>query len=81
MGLTEKNKEERLAFAREMKKRESDWGFIIFTDEYSFWTENMKPNKVWTNDPVKEEGTGTHGVKVHCWGGYKFLWSSAHRNL
>jgi len=68
LKLTEENKEERLAFAREMKKRESDWGFVMFTDECSFWTENMKPSKVWTNDPVKEEGTGTHGVKVHCWG-------------
>ena len=51
-----------------MKGRDLDWGFVVFADECSFWKENTKPNKLWTNEPLNEEGTGTKGIKVHCWG-------------
>ena len=66
--LTDQIKRERLEFARKMKAKESDWGFIIFTDECSFSQQDSKPKRVWTDTPDKEEGTGTHGFKVHCWG-------------
>ena len=66
--LTQEDMKERLNFTRGMKRRESDWCLIAFSDECSFWRINMKPNKVWTTDPLKEEGIGTKGIKVHCWG-------------
>jgi len=51
-----------------MKGRDLDWGFVVFTDKCSFWKENTKPNKLWTNEPLNEEGTVTKGIKIHCWG-------------
>jgi len=68
LKLTEENMKERFKFSQVMKKRESDWGFIVFSDECSFWQENTKPNKIWTEDPLGEEGTGTKGIKLHVWG-------------
>jgi len=68
LKLVKENITERLKFAREMKRRWIDWGFIIFTDECSFWREDMRPEKIWTDDPENEEGIGTHGIKIHCWG-------------
>lgn len=59
---------ERLRFAKEMLTRESDWGFTVFTDECSFWQTNTKPKKLWTDNPLNEEGVGEHGLKLHCWG-------------
>lgn len=73
LKLTKENVDKRLQFARNMKRRECDWGFVMFTDECSFWKENTKPNRLWTNDPLNEEGTGTHGIKVHCWGAISAL--------
>jgi len=70
--LTEENKTERLNFARLIKDRESDCSFIVFPVECSFWQENMKPKQLWTDSPADEEGTGTHGIKVHCWGSHRY---------
>ena len=68
LKLTNENMAQRFQFAKEMKRRLSDWGFVIFTDECSFWREDTRPKKLWTDDPLNEEGTGIHGIKVHCWG-------------
>jgi len=69
LKLTPDTMKERKKFANQMKLRESDWGFVIFTDECSFFQKDTKPKKLWTGDPLKEKGTGTHGLKVHLWGG------------
>jgi len=45
LKLAKENITERLKFAREMKRRWIDWGFIIFTDESSFWREKRDPRK------------------------------------
>jgi hypothetical protein len=66
--LTKERKDKRLSFAQEMLSKELDWGFTIFTDECSFWLSKCKPNRLWTEDPTLEQGTGTHGPKLHCWG-------------
>lgn len=68
LKLTQENMETRLRFARNMKRRESDWGFTFFSDERSFWRGDTGPRKVWTNDPLKEKGIGTKGIKLNCWG-------------
>lgn len=67
--LTKERKDKRLSFAQEMLTKESDWGFTFFSDECSFWLSKCQPNKLWTDNPLLEEGTGIHGPKVHCWGG------------
>jgi len=69
MKLTPEVKSNRVKFARDMQKSESDWGFTFITDECSFWLSKSKPDRLWTEDPLKEDGTGVHGGKVHCWGG------------
>jgi len=51
-----------------MIQRESDIGFIVYSDECSFWLNHCKSDKVWTRDPMEEEGNGVHGPKVHVWG-------------
>jgi len=68
LRLDADNIKERLNFAKEMKGRDLEWGFTIFTDECSFWQSNTKPDRLWTEDPFKEEGVGIHGLKLHCWG-------------
>lgn len=67
--LSEDAKEVRVEFAEEMRERESDWDEMFITDECSFWISKCKPYKVWTSDPLAEEGGGVHGDKIHCWGG------------
>ena len=62
-------RKDRVEFAEEMQDKESDWGFIFFTDECSFWLNRSKPGKLWTQDAMDEEVSGgAHGPKVHCWG-------------
>ena len=68
MTITEATRASRLELARRMQERETDWAFTVFTDECSFWLSKSKPNKVWTDDAMQEEGTGAHGPKLHVWG-------------
>jgi len=68
-ALTEEDYQIRLNFAYEMLERESDWGFVVFTDETTFWLNKCVPNKVWTRDPWEEEGGEAHGPKLQVWGG------------
>ena len=66
--IPEESKKARLALAEKMITRESDWGYVVFTDECSFWLNRSKPNKLWTEDAMEEEGRQSHGPKVHVWG-------------
>ena len=50
-----------------MPEKDIDWGYTV--DECSFWLSKSKPNKVWTDNQMQEEGLGTHGPKIHVWGG------------
>jgi hypothetical protein len=68
-ALTEDDYRIRLDFAHRMLERESDWGFVVFTDETTFWLNKCVPNKVWTRDPSEEEGGAAHGPKLQVWGG------------
>lgn len=68
LKLTEENMKLRLKFARERLRKWSDWGYMFFSDECSFWRVNTKPEKLWTNEPLNEQGTGTKGIKINVWG-------------
>jgi hypothetical protein len=68
MLVNQETRVERLRFANNMLQRESDLGFLVFSDECSFWLRKSVPNKVWTQHEFEEEGPGTHGPKVHLWG-------------
>ena len=46
LELIPENMKERKKFANEMKLR--DWGFVVFTDECSFFQKDTKPKKLWT---------------------------------
>ena len=61
-------KKSRLRFAKIIKRRETDWLQTFITDECSFWPSKSKPGKVWTTNPLYEEGLGTHEVKINYWG-------------
>ena len=67
LRLSKKAIETRLEFAKRMKVRPPNRKAVMFTDECSFWKCNMKLPKLWTADLFKEEGTGVHGITVHCW--------------
>ena len=66
--IDDETREERLNYARNMLETESDLGHIIYSDECSFWLNHCSSDKVWTRDPMEEEGRGTHGPKIHVWG-------------
>lgn len=69
--IPEKARQKRRRFAEDMQDRESDWPFVIFSDECSFWLNKSKPNRIWTNktdNSMEIEGTTTHGPKIHLWG-------------
>lgn len=66
--LNPERKAKRLRFANQMKNKDEDWKSTFFSDECSVWLSKCKPNKLWTTDPLNEEGGGVHGVKLHCWG-------------
>ena len=66
--LKPEDMQRRLAFANQMKSRESDWGYVIFTDESSFWLNKSKPRCRWVEGGNGIEGYKAHGPKVHVWG-------------
>jgi len=66
--IDDDTRQSRLNFARKMLQKESDIPFIIFSDECSFWLNHCRSSRVWTQDPMEEEGTQPHGPKVHVWG-------------
>ena len=70
MIINEDTRKERLQLAQKMVRgtSSSDWGYTVFTDECSFWMSKSKPNKLWTSNAMEEEGSGSHGPKVHVWG-------------
>jgi len=67
--LTEERKAKRVKYAEEMLDREHDWPFTVFTDEASFWLSKSEPNYRWTDESMEIKGRGTHGPKIHVWGG------------
>lgn len=67
--LTASKKKTRVTFAQKMSREDSIWQNVFFTDECSFWLGRSRPNKLWTQDAMEEEGGQYHGEKVHCWGG------------
>lgn len=66
--INDKTRHQRLEFAQNMLNNESDFGYIIYSDECSFWLNNCRSDKVWTQDKMEEEGGGIHGPKIHVWG-------------
>ena len=66
LKLNEENMKSRLKFVK--KRKNSDWGFVFFSDECSFWHVNTKPDKLWVNYLLNEQGTGTKCIKINIWG-------------
>ena len=67
--LNEERREERVEFAQRMLDEEFDWSKVLISDECSIWLNKCKPKTLWTKNTMLEEGSDTHGPKIHCWGG------------
>lgn len=68
--LNERRRIKRIEFAESMlEEDDSIWNKLLFTDECSIWLNRSRPSRLWTENAMEEEGTDSHGPKVHLWGG------------
>jgi hypothetical protein len=70
--LSLESKERRVNFCQNMLERISDVGFIIFSDETSFWINRSRPTHSWvclgSDEEPRYSRNGLHGPKLHVWG-------------
>ena len=64
--LTQTHKDRRLLWATE--NRERDWGWVVFSDECSFWLNTVR-GQVWVQTPEEAFVPATsHSEKIYVWG-------------